>query len=123
MVKTYRLQETPFRLVTFEDPLIVGAVREGEDMGKSNNRKDMHDYADDYEDYGDYRDMGSGMGRYDAEAETDMDRDMAPAEPELADAQLRRASGDTAPASTAIKAKMSSHQAKQKVKRGNQTDR
>jgi hypothetical protein len=73
-------------------------------MGKSNNRKDMHDFADDYEDYGDYRDMGSGVGRSDMDAEADM-------------------GGDSAPASTAIKAKMSSQQAKQRSKRSNQTDR
>jgi hypothetical protein len=73
-------------------------------MGKSNNRKDMHDFADDYEDYGDYRDMGSGMGRYDTDAESDMTKDMPPA-------------------NTATKAKMSSHRAKQRAKRSNQTDR
>lgn len=91
-------------------------------MGKSNNRKDMHDFADDYEDYGDYRDMGSGMGRYDVDADSDTASDMA---------------ADPAPASTATKAKMSSRpmkpvgmgpgqrsqRAKQQAKRGNQTDR
>jgi hypothetical protein len=87
-------------------------------MGKSNNRKDMHDYADDYDDYGDYRDTGSGVGRNDLDADSDM-------------------GSDAAPASTAIKAKMSSRptklvgmgpgqrsqQAKQRSKRSNQTDR
>lgn len=92
-------------------------------MGKSNNRKDMHDYADDYDDYGGYRDMGSGMGRNDMDADSDMSSDMAPAAPERADVKLRRASGDTAPASTAINANMSSQQAKQRSKRSNQTDR
>jgi hypothetical protein len=97
-------------------------------MGKSNNRKDMHDFADDYEDYGDYR----------MDAESDYTgSDVAPAEPGPADAQFRRASGNAAPASTAIKAKMSSRPmklvgmgpgqrsqpAKQNAKRGNQTGR
>ena len=87
-------------------------------MGKSNNRKDMHDFADDYEDYGDYRDMGSGMGRYDMDADSDVP-------------------GDMSPASTATRAKTSSRpmklvgmgpgqrsqRAKQQAKRGNQTQR
>jgi len=66
-------------------------------MGKSNNRRDstkFDDYADDYDDdYGSYRDMDSDM------------------------------SSDPAQASTATKAKLSSPQAKQSAKRGNQTDR
>jgi hypothetical protein len=65
-------------------------------MGKSNNRRDstkFDDYADEYEDYGSYRDMDSDV------------------------------SSDPAQASTATKAKMSSPQAKQNAKRGNQTDR
>ena len=81
-------------------------------MGKSSNRKDMHGFADDYEDYGDYR----------MDADSDTGSDMG---------------YDPPPASTAIKAKMSSRpmklvgmgpgqrsqQAKHKAKRGNQTDR
>jgi hypothetical protein len=73
-------------------------------MGKSNNRKDMHDFADDYEDYGHYRDMGSGIGRYDVGADSDMTTDLPPA-------------------STATKAKTSSQRVKQRAKRSNQTDR
>jgi hypothetical protein len=89
-------------------------------MGKSNNRRDstkFNDYADDYDDYGDFRDIGSGTGR-----SMDPDADM---------------SSDPAQASTATKANMSSRPmkpvgmgpgqrsqpAKQKAKRGNQTNR
>jgi hypothetical protein len=74
-------------------------------MGKSNNRKDMHDYADDYDDYGDYRAMDTDMA---AGAATDTPAGMTP---------------DTTPAGTATKAKMSSQRAKQRTKRNNQIDR
>jgi hypothetical protein len=64
-------------------------------MGKSNNRRDSAKFDDyaDDDDYGSYRDVDSDM------------------------------SSDPAQASTATKAKMSSPQAKQSAKRGNQTDR
>jgi hypothetical protein len=69
-------------------------------MGKSNNRKDIDDYGDDY---GDYGDMDTGPTGH-------MESDS-------------RSTGDPAQASTTTKAKMSSQTAKQQAKRGNQTDR
>jgi hypothetical protein len=73
-------------------------------MGKSNNRKDIDDYGDDY---GDYGDTDTGMTGY---VETDS-----------------MLTGDPAQASTVrsttTKAKMSSQKAKQQAKRSNQTDR